>query len=187
LIESEESTIIRRCQAGDKDAFRELVEAYKSVLFGTAYLMTHDRILAEDIVQEVLVKMWKHLPSLRVHGSLKAWLVIIVVNEVKQHRRKRGLPTVPIEYASEITADCDNIETMMIRKEGYQRLRQALEMLPTEQRETVILRYFSDLTVPEVAKVLGSRQGTIKSRLSRAIERLGEILRSDDEVYEGRE
>lgn len=185
MTETEEAASIRRCQAGDKDAFRALVENYKKVLFGTAYLMTHDRGMAEDVVQEALIQIWKHLPSLRLRVNLKAWLVRIVVNEVNQQRRKKRLSTVPLEYVPEIEDDCDEVETAMIRNEEHQLLRRALETLPSEQRETVILRYFSDLTVPEVAKVMGKREGTIKSRLSRALNRLNEILR-DDEKCGGR-
>ena len=93
---------------------------------------------------------------------------------------------VPLEYAPEIADDYDDIETGMIRSEEHQHLRRALEMLPSEQREVVVLRYFSGLTVPEVAKIMGKREGTIKSRLSRALNRLGEILRNDKTWQERR-
>ena len=179
MNESEVAALVRRCQNGDKEAFRVLVEQYSRVLFGAAYLMTRDRGLAEDAVQGALIQMWKHLPSMRQHGSLKAWLVRIVVNEVKQQYRKKRVTTVSLEQASEVADDPEETETAMIRDEERQHLRQALEMLPSDQREAVILRYFSDLTVPEVAAVMGQREGTIKSRLSRAVDRLGEILRSD--------
>jgi len=185
LNESREAALVRRCQAGDKEAFRMLVEQYRSILFGTAYLMIRDRGLAEDAVQEALIQMWKHLPSLRLHGSFKAWLVRIVVNEVKQQFRKKQVPTVPLEQASEVAEDLDKAETATIRNEERQHLRRVLEMLPQEQREAVVLRYFSDLTVPEIAAVTGQREGTIKSRLSRALGHLGEILRND-RTWEGR-
>ena len=186
MNESQEAALVRRCQTGDKEAFRTLVEQYRSMLFGTAYLMIRDRGLAEDAVQEALIQMWKHLPSLRLHSSFKAWLVRIVVNEVKQQFRKKQIPTVPLVQASEVTDDLDKAETAMIQNEESQHLRQALGMLPLEQREAVVLRYFSDLTVPEIAVVMGQREGTIKSRLSRALSHLGEILQSDRIWEEGR-
>jgi RNA polymerase sigma-70 factor (ECF subfamily) len=129
--------------------------------------------------------MWKHLPSLRQGVSLKAWLVRIVVNEVNRQRRKKRVLTVPLEYAPEIVDDCDDAVTMMIRNEDHQNLRQAMEQLPLEIKETVILRYFSDLTVPEIAAVMKKPEGTIKSRLSRALIRLNEIL-SNSETIENR-
>jgi len=186
LNESQEAALVRRSQAGDKEAFRTLVEQYRSVLFGIAYLMIRDRGLAEDAVQEALIQTWKHLPSLRLHSSFKAWLVRIVVNEVKQQFRKKQVPTVPLEQASEVAEDLDRAETAMIQNEERQHLRQILEMLPQEQREAVVLRYFSELTVPEIATVTGQREGTIKSRLSRALRHLSEILQNDRIWEEGR-
>jgi RNA polymerase sigma-70 factor (ECF subfamily) len=186
LNESEETALIRRCQAKDKDAFRLLVEKYRKVMFGTAYLMTKDRGLAEDVMQEALLQMWKHLPSLRQDVNLKAWLVRIVVNEVNRQRRKKHVPTVPLEYVPEIADDCDDAATMMIRNEDHQNLRQALELLPAEVRETVILRYFSDLTVPEIAAITGKPEDTIKSRLSRALVRLNKILSKSEALEERR-
>lgn len=179
MNDSDEAALVRRSQAGDKEAFRMLVEQYRSILFGTAYLMMRDRGLAEDAVQEALVQMWKHLPSFRLKSSVKTWMVRIVVNEVKQQFRKKQVPTVPLEQASEVAVDLDEADTAMIRNEERQHLRQALEKLPAEQREAVVLRYFSELTVPGIAKVMGQREGTIKSRLSRALSHLGEILQND--------
>jgi RNA polymerase sigma-70 factor (ECF subfamily) len=146
--------------------------------------MTQDRGLAEDAVQNPLIQIWKHLPSLRLQGSLKAWLVRIVVNEVNQQFRKKQVPTIPLEQATEVADNLDEVETAMIHDEERQHLRQAMEMLPREQREAVVLRYFSDLTIPEIAVVMNQREGTIKSRLSRALDHLGEILRGD-KTWEG--
>lgn len=180
MNESQEAALVRRCQTGDKEAFHMLVEQYRSVLFGTAYLLTRDRGLAEDAVQEAFIQIWKYLPSLRLRNSIKPWLVRIVVNEAKQQGRKKRVPTVSLEQTPEVVDDSDEAETEMVRDEERQHLRRALEMLPLEQREAVVLRYFSDLTVPEVAAVMGQREGTIKSRLSRALDRLNEIIRNDE-------
>lgn len=186
MNESQEAALVRRCQAGDSDAFGMLVEQYRSILFGTAYLMIRDRGLAEDVVQEALIQMWRHLPSLRLHSSFKAWLMRIMVNEVKQQLRKKQVPTVPLEQASEVESDSDEVETTLIHDEEREQLKQALEKLPSEQREILVLRYFSELTVPEIAAVTGQREGTIKSRLSRGLDRLGGILRNDRTWEEGR-
>ena len=184
MNESQEVVLVRRCQAGDKEAFRMLVEQYRSVLFGTAYLMTRDRGLAEDAVQEALIQIWERISSFRLKSSVKTWMVRIVVNEVKQQFRKKQLPTVPLEQASDLAEDLHEAETTMIRNEESQYLRRILEILPREQREAVVLRYYSELTIPEIAVVTGQREGTIKSRLSRALSHLGEILHSN-RTWEG--
>ncbi len=185
MNESQEVALVSLCKAGDKDAFRVLIELHRGVLFGTAYLMTRDRTIAEDAVQETLIKTWKHLPSLRLQSNVKAWLVRIVVNEVKQQFRKKKVTMISLEEAPDVVGDPEETETVAIRREEHKSLRRALEILPLEQREVIVLRYFSELTVPEIAAVMGKREGTIKSRLSRALDRLGEIIR-DEKMWEVR-
>ena len=136
----EETAAIRRCQAGDKEAFRVLAEEYERMLFGVAYLMTRDRELASDVVQETLLKMWKHLPSLRGDG-LKPWLTRILVNEVRQRGRKRETPTVPIEEAFEV-AGKERMERGIERDELGEAVREAVSALPDQQKEAIVLRYF---------------------------------------------
>jgi len=154
------------------------------MIFGTAYLMTRDRESAEDAVQNSLIRIWNHLPSLRLKSSLKAWLLRIVVNEVSQQRRKKRLPTFSAEEIQDLTGDPDETESIVDNRERHRNLKQAIEMLPEIQREMIVLRYFSELTVPEIAAMTGIREGTIKSRLSRAVDRLGEILRKQEESGE---
>ena len=179
MNESQETALIRRCQAGDKEAFGTLIEGYRSVLFGTAYLMMRDRGLAEDAVQESLIQIWKHLPSFRLKSSIKTWLVRIVINEVKQQFRKKKVSFVSLDDAHGASGERDEVETAVIQDEERQGLRQAVGKLPLEQREAIVLRYFSELSVREIAAATGQPEGTIKSRLSRALERLNEILDRD--------
>jgi RNA polymerase sigma-70 factor (ECF subfamily) len=162
-----------------------LVEQHRSVLFGTAYLMIRDRGLAEDVVQEALIQIWKHLPSFHLKSSIKTWMVRIVINEVKQRFRKKTLPVVSLEEAIEAPSERDEVESILIRDEERQGLRQAIVKLPSEQREAIVLRYFSNLSVPEIVATTNQPEGTIKSRISRALERLNETLNHDG-VWEGR-
>ena len=148
--------------------------------------MTRDRESAEDAVQNSLIKMWNYVPSLRLKSSLKAWLLRIVVNEVNQQRRKKRLPAFSAEEVENLTGEYDETELIVDNREQYRNLKQALEMLPETQREMIVLRYFSELTVPEIAAVTGIREGTVKSRLSRALDRLGKILRNEEGPGESR-
>jgi RNA polymerase sigma-70 factor (ECF subfamily) len=172
-----DEVVIRQCQKGDREAFAVLVERHKAMLFGTAYLMTRDRQRAEDAVQEALIAIWKNIGRLRNPGGLKAWLARIVVNKVRQQARKRRIPLVTLEELPD-PPEADGAIAEMGGNEMRQDLERAVGMLPTDQRAAVVLRFFSDLTVPEIATATGSREGTIKSRLSRAMDKLGEMLRS---------
>ena len=168
-----DTAVVRRCQTGDPEAFAVLVERHRTMLFGTAYLMTRDRQMAEDAVQEALIQIWKNIGSLRKPDGLKAWLARIVVNEVRQQARKRHAPLVTLEAIPDPPEENTGAGSSELRQD----LAGAVAMLPPDQREAVVLRFFSDLTVAEIAAATGSREGTVKSRLSRAMDRLGEMLR----------
>ena len=177
----DESEAIRRCQEGQRDPFRFLVERYGKVLYGTAYRMTRDRGLAEDLVQEAFLRVWRGMPSFRGGGNFKAWIVRILVNHVMSERRKKRVREEPLVEAIASSQNPEAGEKLVLRKEERDRVRRSLEKLPQEQREVVVLRYYTDLTVPQIARTLGWRQGTVKSRLHRALDHLREVLLSSEE------
>ena len=162
---------IIRCQNGDRDAFRHLVEQYKDVLFGTAVLMTGNRAIAEEQVQEALLSAWRGIRGFRRGNPVKPWLLRILVNAVLSQQRKRAVETVRFngngpeehDYSSDDPAETlDALENRLV-------LRRAIAGLSPDHRQVVALRYFAGLTVPEVARTLGVREGTVKSRLHRAL------------------
>ena len=162
---------IARCQGGDRDAFRHLVEQYKDVLFGTAVLMTGNRAVAEEQVQEALLSAWRGIRGFRLGNPVKPWLVRILVNAVLSQQRRRSIPTVQFdEYESaEPDPAAHNPAERLDAVESRIELRRAISELSREHRQVVALRYFAGLTVPEIARALSAREGTVKSRLHRAL------------------
>lgn len=169
-----EDLTIAKCQDGDREAFRVLVDRHKDVLYGTALLMTGNRAVAEEAVQEAFLSAWRGIGGFRRGRPVKPWLTRILVNGVLAGKRRKAVPTVPIEDsggngAPTISDQTDAIESRLV-------LREALDKLDEEQKRIVVLRYFADLTVPEIAETTGTREGTVKSRLHRALARLREHL-----------
>ncbi len=171
-----EEELIRRAQAGDWNAFELLLERHRTALARTAYLVTRDREAIQDIMQEALIQIWRDLRSYKPYGSFKAWMLKIMLNKARKHYRKKRVQTVPLEAALGVSGNAEGPEEMVERREQSHRLKWALDLLSTDHREALILRYYNELTVPEIAKVLGCREGTIKSRLSRAQRRLEQAL-----------
>ena len=162
---------ILRCQDGDRDAFRYLVEQYKDVLFGTAVLMTGNRAVAEEQVQEALLSAWRGIRGFRQGNPVKPWLMRILVNAVLAQQRRRTIETVRFNGNGQEEPDYDNpgpAETLDALENRLE-LRRAIAGLSPDHRRVVALRYFAGLTVPEVARALGVREGTVKSRLHRAL------------------
>ena len=120
--------------------------------------------------------MWQHLPSLRAEKGLKPWLVRILVNRLREQARKKTLPTAPIEAANEVAAGAEEAPAAMEHSELRAAVRNAVGKLSPDQRQAVVLRYFGDLSIAEVAAAMNCSEGTAKSRLSRALDRLEIIL-----------
>ncbi len=162
---------VLRCQDGDRDAFRHLVDGYQDVLYGTAYLMTGNTALSEDHVQEAFLSAWRGIRGFQIGYPVKPWLVRILINTVTAQRRRRSLPIDPIDVAEAQSGAGDPAE-LAESIESSQRVRQAISALSDEHNTVVTLRFFTGLTIPQVARVLGRREGTIKSRLHRALQHL---------------
>ncbi len=162
---------IQRCQDGDREAFHHLVDRWKDVLYGTAYLMTGNASIAEEHVQESFLSAWRGIGSFRIGLPIKPWLVRILVNTIMSQRRRQSIPTTPLEeevHSGDADPDADFAE----RVANQQEVRQALATLSEEHRHVVMLRYFTGLSVPQLSGVLGWKEGTVKSRLHRALRQL---------------
>jgi RNA polymerase sigma-70 factor (ECF subfamily) len=142
------------------------VGLYGDIALRTAYLFLRDRGLAEDCVQDAFVSAWRARSSLRDPGAERAWLLSIVANTARSHLRRR-IP-IPTDTLPEDPTTRDPFSDLAISAD----LRQALDLLPADQREVIVLRVYLDLSVEESARTLGVATGTVKSRLSRALEAL---------------
>ena len=177
-----DSEAVIRCQNGDRDAFRHLVDQYKDLLFGTAVLMTGNRDTAEEQVQEAFLSAWRGIRGFHRGKPVKPWFLRILINTVLSWRRKKSIPIVYLsdnEPREPDSTEGDPTETLDALERRLS-VRKAIAQLSLEHRQVVALRYFAHLTVPEVARTLDIKQGTVKSRLSRALQNLRRQLEEED-------
>ena len=168
----DEQDVVRRCQMGDREAFRPIVERYGNVLMGAIYLMTHDRAVSEELVQETFVRAWKGIGTFRLGQPVKPWLVRIAVNQALNAKARVSAPVEPLSEAKH----GGSTDPGFARADDRDEVWRALSRLSADHRRIVVLRYFADLSTREVANALGIREGTVKSRLSRALEQLRDAL-----------
>jgi RNA polymerase sigma-70 factor (ECF subfamily) len=172
-----DARIVTSAQRGDERAFAIIVEAVSGRFLGVAHRILHDAQLAEDATQLAFVRMWRHLPGLRDADRFEAWgyrlLVKACYTEAKRHRRWRS--DASLGLADPATGP-DGITDIVARDE----LEQALRRLSVEHRAVLVLRYYVDLPVDEIAIALEIPPGTVKSRLHRAHEALRGALEADD-------
>jgi len=173
----DESELVERARRGDQEAYAELVHAYQGIAFRTAYLLTGGAAEAEDAAQEGFVKAWRALGRFRAGAPFRPWLLRIVANEAHNRRRSAGRRAhlAVRAAAAEPSGDAaPSPEASVLDAERRDALLAAVNELPEDQRAVVALRYFAGLSEEEVAETLGIAAGTVKSRTSRALERLRE-------------
>ena len=179
--DSPEAEIIRRCQAGDEDAFRQIVERHQSKVFSIIYGILRNRNDAEDIAQQVFSKIFFSIKGFDFRSSLITWVYKITVNECYDYLRKRKVRK--LVYESDLGVDDQRsmensqiaVETrpsIDIKMEKRDYLMKILSKVSEEERVLLIQKEVEGLTVDELAQLTGLNQNTIKVKLFRARRKL---------------
>ncbi|MGH2535754.1 MAG: sigma-70 family RNA polymerase sigma factor [Thermomicrobiales bacterium] len=168
-------------QARDDAALAELYDRYGRLAFGLAYRILGERGVAEDVVQEAFLNVWRRAGSFQTgRGGVRPWLLSIVHNLAIDRRRgryRRELQDVPLEsvtFALENTGD-DPFVTVAGELDAA-RIHAALATLPLDQRQAIELAYFAGLTHQEIAERTETPLGTVKSRLRLGLHKLRAVL-----------
>ena len=155
---------------------------YKDMVFKTAYLMLGNTQEAEDVLQEVFIKIYKSYDTFHSEkGRFNTWLHRITVNQCISERRKKRLPSFSLERLGEEGFDLPEVssqlpEKLLMKQEESEKVQRAMKSLGRKHRTVVTLRYFNGLSYDEIAQVLKIPLGTVKSRLNAAIEALRKEL-----------
>ena len=184
----DESSLIRHAANGDAAAWEPLVLAHQEAVFRLAYLLLGDPDDAEDIAQETFLRAWNHIRRFDPTRPLRPWLLSIVTNLARNRFRSAGRYLAALTRAFRNEPAPVNIEDKSSQHLEANELWKAVQTLSVPDQQIVYLRYFLDLSVHETAEVLQVPEGTVKSRLSRALERLRGIIQQDFPVLaEGHE
>ena len=168
--------LVERAMAGDHDAFSELARVSIGRLYAIARLILRDQGRAEDATQEALVAAWRDLSALRDPDRFEAWLHRLLVRACyREARRARSRPTIDIEVRVLEPVVLDDSLNLADRDE----LERGFRRLDPDQRAVIVLHFYAGLPLTQVADVLGSPVGTVKSRLHRAIRTLRAALEAD--------
>ncbi len=162
-----DEAIIQLVQAGrEQEAFERLVPAYRRRVFGLAFSILRDRAAAEDLAQEVFVKLWQALPRYDGRAKLSTWIYAITRNaSVSALRTRRRMVSMSDPAVSE---EVEGIAAAPVPVAGDRELRRVIEALPEKQRQAVTLYYLDERPVEEVAEMMGLPANTVKTHLHRA-------------------
>ncbi len=160
----------------DTEAAGRLYDKYYREIFGYVYHCTLDYPATEDLTSNVFLAAFGHLGRFRWRQiPFRAWLYRIATNEVRMyHRRHKGVRITDLQMPHEGSAPSADQAPAMV--EEYRLLHQALQELRFKYRTVIVLRYFEDKTMAQIAEITGAREGTVKSQLHRGLIQLQEIL-----------
>jgi RNA polymerase sigma-70 factor (ECF subfamily) len=169
--------LVEKAKAGNRAALEQLVDYFHKDVFRMVYYRTHSRMDAEDLTQEIFMKMSKSLSSLKDASRLRPWLFRIALNRVRDFHRKKSIlsffgTTTELDVAAQATAeDYNNPVNNMILKEFQLQFHQFTQGLSRWEREVFMLRFVDHLGIREIAEALKKSESTIKTQLYRALKK----------------
>jgi RNA polymerase sigma factor (sigma-70 family) len=170
--------LVKEIHQGSQAAMEVLVRRYYKVIFAYIYRKTTDYHISLDLTQETLIKMIKSLPIYKSQDKFSHWLISIAVNICRDYfrsRQYRDRQLIPFQNSTSCET-IDNIGDLLSQKAERAQIQNALQELSVSQREAIILRYYHDLKVCEIAKVTSTNESAVKSRLFQGIAKLKRIL-----------
>ena len=171
----DDAELFARAQRGDIDAYEEIVQRYQQLAFRTAYVITRSAAEAEDAAQDAFVKAYRALASFRTGAEPRPWLLRIVANEARNRMRsavRRQRLELRLAEGFRQGDAAPSPEAVAVAADERRRLLAMVNALSHEDRLVIASRYFLELSGEETAAALGIAEGTVKSRLSRALARL---------------
>ncbi|MGB4672745.1 MAG: RNA polymerase sigma factor RpoE [Azovibrio sp.] len=179
--------LVEKAQQGDRHAFDTLVTKYQRKLGRLVARLVKDSAEVEDVVQEAFIKAYRALPAFRGESAFYTWLYRIGVNTAKNHLVAQGrrAPT-STEFNNDeaesfaegdLLRDIDTPESLLMTKQIGQTVNQAMDALPEELRNAIVLREIEGLSYEEIAQMMNCPIGTVRSRIFRAREAVANKLR----------
>jgi RNA polymerase sigma-70 factor (ECF subfamily) len=179
---SSDEMLLARIAIGERLAMRTLFVRHRTAVYRWLLRLVSSESLAEDLLSEVFLDVWRHAGRFESRSSVSTWLMAIARNKALSARRRRT--DAELDEAVELTvADpADNPEVVLEKKERGQLLRQALINLSPKHREIIDLVYYHEKSIDEVAQVLGVPSPTVKTRMFYARQKLAELIKLDEEM-----
>jgi RNA polymerase sigma-70 factor, ECF subfamily len=172
----DDARLLHRISLGDEGAMASFYRAHGRVVLGQVVLVTGDRVLAEEIVQDTMLAVWRGAGSFRGESSARAWVIAIARRQTRDRLRGRRLRLVDDAFLADQPGSGPGPEMTALDRAELAEVRVAIRDLAPSHREVLGLAFGSGLSLPEVAGVLGIPVGTVKSRLSAARAALTRIL-----------
>jgi len=160
--------LIEACLAGDQNRFSELVTRYKNLVYSIILRMTNDGEEANDLAQDVFLKLYRNLGAYSPAFKFSTWVIRITTNHVIDHHRKKKQETVPLDAIAFEAADNDTSpEALYLKREQTRRINRILSDLPAMYRIPLVLFHQEDMSYQEISEIIHEPLSKVKNRIFR--------------------
>ncbi|MBU9720886.1 sigma-70 family RNA polymerase sigma factor [Bacillus alkalicola] len=164
-------SIVERLRSNEEDALRELMDLYGNELVRTAFLLVKDRFLAEEVVQDTFIKAFHKIHQLEESEKLRNWLYIMTVNGCREKMRSWNWKNIFLSKREDefqkIEGQEQLPEEVLLQAMRDEVLYEKIQALPYNYREVIVLYYFQELSIKDIANWLSTKENTVKTRLAR--------------------
>lgn len=178
IAEQSDRDLVDRHRYGDPAAFEEIYRRFEEMVYNLALRMSGDPEEAADLMQEIFLRVFRHLGKFRAQSSLKTWIYRVALNHCRSRLARRRQRPLPLEQEVEerIRDPERSPEEKAMAGDAERLVSRALTQVKPAFREAVILRDLEGLSYQEIARVLRVRVGTVRSRIARGREQLRQLL-----------
>ncbi len=176
--ETPDIELLARTAAGDANAFSMLVRRHQGNVFTLAYRFSRDRQDAEELAQEIFLKVWRHARTFKGRAAFSTWLYRLAVNTCLNHRQKKKNSPESVMLPDDLADMAGSADSGRIARERQKLLEQAMSTLPARQKMALILAYFERKSYEQIAAVMEVSVSAVETLLFRARQNLGKKLRS---------
>jgi RNA polymerase sigma-70 factor (ECF subfamily) len=173
---SSDEMLIKRIAGGDQQAMRTLFGRHRVALYRWLLRLVGDEPLAEDLLSEVFLDVWRQAASFEARSSVSTWLLAIARYKALSARRRRTDTELDDELASKLGDPADDPELVLQKKNRAEMLRRSLARLSPEHGEVIDLVYYHGKSVKEVAEIIGIAEATVKTRMFYARKKLAALV-----------
>ncbi len=173
--------LVKQAASGDQSAFAELLNRYKNLVYSVVLRMVNDTEEANDLAQEIFIKLYRNLDKYQPEYKFSTWLIRISTNHVIDYRRKRKQETISIEEISYELTNNSTPEKEYIQKEKKKYLEYAIQALPDLYKIPIVLYHQQGLHYQEIADIIGEPLSKVKNRIFRGRKMLKESLEKEIE------
>ena len=173
-----DEALIARIAAGDQTAMRTLFARHQTRLYRWLVRLVRDEALAEDLLNDVFIDVWRQAAAFEARSSVSTWLLAIARYKALSAKRRRTDAQLDEEVASAICDPSDGPEVALQKKNRDEQLRRSLRALSPEHTQVIDLVYYHDKSVKEVAQIVGIGEATVKTRMFYARKKLAELMKA---------